>query len=91
MSSFSFPHPATSNGSESNSDDSALSPRRPLGEGEGGGGGGGTKRQMTFQTSLSVLDITERFEHISSGKMIHWFLVYCYIQNNKALKQSTMQ
>ena len=29
-----------SNGSESNSDDSALSPRRPLGEGEGGGGGG---------------------------------------------------
>ena len=47
------------------------------------GGGGGTKRQMTFQTSLSVL---ERFEH-----MIHWFLVYCYIQNNKALKQSTMQ
>lgn len=34
---------------------------------------------MTLQTSLSVLDITERFEHISSGKMIHLFPVYCFL------------
>ena len=44
----------------------------------GGRGGGGAKRQMTFQTSLSVLDTTERFEHILSGKMIHLFLFHCF-------------
>ena len=89
MSSFSFPHPAT--GVKAIQTTLLFLPAARWGKERVGGGGGGTKRQMTFHTSLSVLDITERFEHISSGKMIHWFLVYCYIQNNKALKQSTMQ
>lgn len=89
MSSFSFPHPAT--GVKAIQTTLLFLPAARWGKKRVGGGEGGTKRQMTFQTSLSVLDITERFEHISSGKMIHWFLVYCHIQNNKALKQSTMQ
>ena len=84
MSSFSFPHPAT--GVKAIQTTLLFLPAARWGKERVGGGGGGSKRQMTFQTSLSVLDITERFEH-----MIHWFLVYCYIQNNKALKQSTMQ
>ena len=74
MSSFSFLHPAT--GVKAIQTTLLFLPAARWGK----------ERQMTFQTSLSVLDITERFEH-----MIHWFLVYCYIQNNKALKQSTMQ
>ena len=86
MSSFSFPHPAT--GVKAIQTTLLFRPAARWAKEEGGGG---TNRQMTFQTCLSVLDITERFEHISSGKMIHWFLVYCYIQDNKAFKQSTMQ
>ena len=82
MSSFSLPHPAT--GGKAIQTTLLIRPAARWGREE-------AKRQMTLQTCLSVLDITERFEHISSGKIIHLFLVYCYIQNNKAFKQSTMQ
>ena len=76
MSSFSLPHPAT--GVKAIQTTLLFRPAACWRRG-GGAGGGGAKRQMTLQTCLSVLDITERFEYISSGKIIHLFLVYCFL------------